>query len=267
MRKFLTPTKDATLYQRYPTNNSGLDEILEVGKVKKPEDIDTAYSSSAARSVLYFDLTDSGSIPTTASYFLNLKIANATTVRMGQELLVYNISSSWTEGSGYFYQDIVNENDGATWQQSSQFVSWSNAGGDITTVSQSVLLDDYPMQDLHIDVTSLVSSSHPWYGLLVKFPDTSEYDSNNAGNIKFFSKQTHTVHCPTLEIAWDDTTRVTGSFTAIPNTVDITVVSRNPKEKYIKGSIEKIQLVTRDKYPSFNFDTVKRYKKPLILVL
>lgn len=266
MRIFLTSSADTTLYQRNPTNNAGLDEIIEVGKVANPEDLEIAYSSSAARTLINFNITNSGSFPATASYFLNLKIANAQKLPYSQELLVYKLSSSWTEGSGYYVQQTKNAGDGATWRQYTTALSWSNAGGDYyTTPSQSVVLNEYPLQDLRIDVSSIlrpvISQSLPWYGLIIKFPSASEADYTNEGNIKFFSKQTHTIHAPTLEVAWDSSTFVTGStIKAIPNTVDISVLPKNAKETYVRGSKEKIRLIVRDRYPKKNFDATLRYK-------
>lgn len=265
MRLFLTASADTTLYQRNPTNNAGLDEIIEVGKVAKPEDLEIAYSSSAARTIINFNITNSGSFPATASYFLNLKIANAQKLPYSQELLVYKVSSSWTEGSGYYVQQTINAGDGATWRQHTTALSWSNAGGDYyATPSQSVILNEYPLQDLRIDVSAIlqpvISQSLPWYGLIIKYPSASEADYTNEGNIKFFSKQTHTIHQPTLEIVWDDSTFATGSLKRIPNTYDIQVVPKNTKEVYVRGSKEKVRLVVRDKYPQKNFDATLRYK-------
>ena len=264
MRLFLTASADNTLYQRNPTRNAGLDEILEVGKVANPEDLELAYTGSSARALVNFNITNSGSFPSTASYYLNLKIANATKLPFSQELIINKISASWTEGSGYYIQQTVNPGDGSTWRQSNTSVSWSIAGGDYTTPSQSVLLNEYPLQDLRIDVSSIlrpvVSQSLPWYGLAIAFPSSSETDSVNEGNIKFFSRQTHTIHQPTLEIVWDSSTFVTGSLKQIPNTYDIQVVPKNVKETYVRGSKEKIRLVVRDKYPQKNFNTELRYK-------
>lgn len=271
MRIFLTASRDATLYQRYPTNNSGLDEILEVGKVAKPEDLGIAYSGSAARTLLDFNITNSSSFSQNAKYYLNLKIANATKLPYSQEILIKKVSASWTEGSGYFVQQIKNPGDGATWRQSNTAVSWSVYGGTVhTEPTQSILLDEYPLQDLRVDVTNIlspiVSQSLGWNGLLLQFTSASEMDQTNEGNIKFFSKQTHTVHQPTLEIAWDDSSFVTGSvLKAIPNTIDIHIAPKNPREIYTRGTKEKLRFVVRDKYPPKAFDATLRYKNKYFL--
>ena len=110
MRTILTASKDTTLYQAYVNNNAGLDEILEIGKVinlSEPTS-STAYETGSARSLLYFELPTTASVPATASYFLNLKLANANNVKRNQEILVYQVSRSWDEGSGFFYQEIEN---------------------------------------------------------------------------------------------------------------------------------------------------------------
>jgi hypothetical protein len=291
MRIILTSSADTTLYQRFPTTNSGLDEILEVGKVAAPEDLGIAYTGSSARTLINFTLPASGSTPATASYFLNLKIANAEKLPINQQILVYRVSSSWTEGSGYFIQKnnvriplysgstylgdfdptkIIATNDGATWRQATTAVSWSVDGGSIvTTPSQSVTLSEYPLQDLRIDVSSImqpvVSQSLNWYGLALRFPPASDNDQTNAGNIKFFSRQTHTVHAPTLEILWNNAVFTTGSLKPIPNTSDIIVVPRNAAETYIRGTKQKIRFVVRDKYPQKNFDATLRYKNKYYL--
>lgn len=274
MRIFLTASGDTTLYQRYPTNNSGLDEILEVGKVARPEDLGIAYSGSAARTLINFNLSNSGSwgVTETARYYLNLKIANASKLPYSQEILVRKVSASWMEGSGYFVQQTKNPGDGATWRQSSNSVSWSMFGGTIYDEPfTSIILDEYPLQDLRIDVTDIVSPivADPfsdWNGLLIQFPTSSEVDQTNEGNIKFFSKQTHTVHQPTLEIAWDNSTFITGSLLKpIPNTLDIHIAPKNAKDVYARGTKEKLRLIVRDKYPTKAFDATLRYRNKYYL--
>lgn len=273
MRIFLTASRDTTLYERYPTNNAGLDEILEVGKVARSEDLGVAYTGSAARALLDFNLSNSGSWTgiNNPKYYLNLKIANATKLPYSQEILVRKVSASWVEGSGYFVQQIKNAGDGATWRQTEPSVSWSVYGGTLyDEPSTSIILDEYPLQDLRIDVTDIVdpvvASTLDWHGVLLQFPTSSESDQENQGNIKFFSKQTHTVHQPTLEIVWDDSTFVTGSvLKAIPNTLDIHVAAKNAKDIYSRGTKEKVRFIVRDKYPLKAFDATLRYKNKYYL--
>lgn len=266
MKIFLLPTEDATIYQRYPNNNSGLDEIIEVGKNVKSIDSNNMYSSASSRILLNFDIPSQQQYPTTAKYFLNLKIANAIKVNRYQKLDVHLVSGSWTEGSGYFYQDVQNSQDGVTWNMKDMQVSWSNAGGDYATnISASYTLSKVPIQDVKIDVTNLIapivsgSNQLPWNGLLVKFPSIDEGSTSNKGNIKFFSVNTHTIFAPTLEVNYVDQVFITGSLKRIPNS-NVSILPQNLKESYTQGEVDKVYFVVRDKYPDKRFDAVQRYR-------
>lgn len=277
MKKFYTPTKDTSIYQTYPENNAGLDEILEIGKIVKLEDSTTtsAYETASVRTLIHFDLPTTESVNANADYYLNLRLANATNIRRGQEILIYPISSSWVEGSGFFYQDVKNSNDGATWRQFKANVSWSNQGGDFYTTnsgSASINLTSYPLQDLRIDVTNILrpivskSLQSNFNGLLLKFPNTDELDSDNQGLLQVFSTQTHTIHGPTLEVSWIEQTMQTGSsLLPTPNTLNVKVVPNNLQEIYTKGDVSKINLVVRDTYPLKSFDSTLRYKNKYYL--
>lgn len=272
MRKFITPSKDTTIYQAYPTNNAGLDEILEIGKVVDSVLVEPNYVTASARTLLYFDLPTTASVPATASYFLNLKLANASNVNRNQKIIVYQISSSWDEGSGYFYQNIQNVNDGATWRQLNSYTSWSMYGGDFLTgsTSASATLTEYPIQDLRIDVTNIIrpivsqSLQNTFYGLALQFPSADEISSLNEGNIKLFSSQTHTIHGPTLEVAWDSQTHTTGNLLKIPS-INVKVVSSDLREYYEKGDVARVSLTVRDQYPLRSFDSTLRYKNKYYL--
>lgn len=276
MRKILTASKDTSIYEAYSTNNAGLDEILEIGKV-----LDTniespsseLYASSSVRSLIYFDLPTSATIPNTAKYFLNLKLANATDLFKNQQVVIYSVSKSWDEGSGYFYQTPYNANDGATWKRSEQSVSWSLAGGDFITssTSASTTISSYPVKDLRVEVTDILkpivsqSLQNTFYGLVVKFPIADEQDKENKGNIKFFSTQTHTIHQPTLEIAWDDQSFITGTLQPVPSGINVKVTPSNIPSHFAKNDVAKISLVVRDQYPLKSFDSVLRYKNKYYL--
>lgn len=271
MRTYLTPTQDVSIYQRYPNTNSGLDEILEIGKLIKPLDGSKMYSSGSVRTLINFDIVSGSSYPTSSKYYLKLYLANAHDVNRYQKIEVYPVSRSWTEGSGYFYQDVKNVSDEITWVKANSTTSWSLAGGDFTnTPTASKTLSEFPLQDVKIDVTEIISSvvsgsnTTPWYGLLLKFPDNDEDDSTNLGNIKFFSSNTHTIFSPKLEIVWNDQTFSTGSLKPIPNS-NVTILPKNIKEAYTQGEVDKVYFVVRDPYPDKRFDEKQRYRNAYYL--
>ncbi len=133
MRHFITASSDTTLYQAYPAINAGFDEILEIGKIQDTELYGTFFTASAVRSLISFDLSQSGSWNASSSYFLNLRLATAKEVDKGQQIIIGALTQSWDEGSGFFYQEPENRLDGATWTQATTSVSWSLAGGALST--------------------------------------------------------------------------------------------------------------------------------------
>lgn len=272
MRTFIKTTQDSSIYERYPTRNTGLDEILEVGKLVKSLDGSGMYASASVRSLLQFDVSTSSPYPATAKYYLNLHIANAQNVDRYQKLEIHLVSQSWTEGSGYFYQDVKNVEDGVTWRQKETSVSWSNAGGDFTsTLTSSYTFNTVPFDNnIRIDVTNLVSpvvsgsNITPWNGFLIKYPTSDEIDSANTGNIKFFSGNTHTVYEPKLEIVWIDQTFSTGSLKPVRSN-NVSISPKNLKEAYTSGEIDKVYLIVRDPYPDKRFDATQRYRNQYYL--
>jgi len=224
------------------------------------------YASGSARIVLNIDIPSENQYPTNSVYYLNLRIANAKNVTRYQQLNVYPVSRSWTEGSGYFYQDVKNMQDGVTWNVASPIVSWSLSGSDyVTTPSASYTFSRVPIEDIKIDVTQIIrpvvsgSNEFAWNGLIVKFPDTDEQLTTNTGNIKFFSSNTHTIFAPKLEVLYNNQTFITGSLKPI-STGNISIIPKNLKTAYTVGEIDKVYLVVRDKFPDKRFDEAQRYK-------
>ncbi len=276
MKIILTASKDATIYQAFANNNVGLDEIIEIGKVLDVDNeniVDDMFATASARTLLYFDLPTVTQVDPTASYFLNLKLANASDLNRNQQLIIYKVSQSWDEGSGVFYQNRKNVEDGVTWTKCNKLTSWSSAGGDFLTGSQtqSIFLSTYPLQDIRIDITNILqpivsqSLQSTFYGLALQFPITDETDVTNKGYIKIFSTQTHTIHQPTLEILWDNQVFSTGSLQPVPSGLNIKIVPSNLKEIYTKGDVVRVNLVVRDEYPLRSFDSTLRYKNKYYL--
>jgi hypothetical protein len=271
MRTYLRTEQDATIYQGLPSFNTGLDEILEVGKLVEPVDKSSVTLQSAIRFLVDFNVNNESPYPPEAQYFLNFYIADAKNVNRYQKLEISAISTEWIEGSGYRYQDVINATDGASWEFATRDVEWQTTGGDFSTdITSSYEFKNIPIIDVRINVTDLIApviagtNATPWNGLIVKFPDADEQDQLNIGNIKFFSGNTHTIFEPRLEIVWDDQEFITGSLKPIRDS-DIKIVPRNLKQSYTRGEKKKIYLVVRDPYPDKRFDAVQRYKNTYYL--
>lgn len=268
MRSFVKIDQDASIYKRYPSRNTGLDEILEIGKNIKSTDAPIKYSSGSVRSLLSFTLPPSAYV-SSSDIYLNLYLANAEKVNRYQKLDIHLVSSSWREGSGYFYQDLVNVNDGVTWNQTKPHNSWSIAGGDYFPTSASYTFSQIPISpNIKINITELlqpiISQSIQNYGLLLKFPTIDELDQANVGNIKVFSSNTHTVFAPVIEINKIDQVFVTGSLKPIASN-NVMIIPRYLKQSYFPDEVDKIYLIVRDTYPDKRFDAVQRYRNQYYL--
>jgi hypothetical protein len=243
----LKSTADATLYEAYPTVNTGLDEILEFGKLRSSS---AALPTGEVVSILKFDTSGHTTWPVTASVFLNLKIANATELSRNQTILVYPYTGSWEEGSGYFLQQPYNVQNGIVWNNIS--ASFRQP----TPVSTTI--NTFPLQDISIDVSSFRSliTSQSLTGFVIALP--SQDIASGSANIKVFSSQTHTVYEPTLTVKWDDQVFTTGSLKTLP-VGEVEIAFRNIKQHYVYGSKQLVNLVVRDKYPLHGFNATARY--------
>ena len=267
-RVFITASADASIYERYANLNTGHDEILEVGKKQDKLEI----SNGRVRSLVKFTLTDLVGAPTNSDAYLSLKVANATKINQNEFVYVYPVSRSWEEGSGYFEQSPLKSDDGATWNTYASASDWSGssgpnhgAGGDYKltpVVSASVV--DIRNNELRINVTDVIqpmisgSSKSSNYGLLLTFSGSAEADINNTGNIKFFSRQTHTVHEPVLELVWSNQSFATGSLKTLTS-LDVEIAPRNMKAEYAAGEVAKMRFTVRDRYPVKTFANTRRF--------
>jgi hypothetical protein len=269
MRIHFSPTQDASIYEEYSWRNTGLDEILEVGKNES--------GTKRVRSLISFDSTNisrsfvEGKIPSGTRFDLNLFVARSDDLRNNQQLFVQAASQSWVEGTGYFYQNTnipytasrdpsggYFETDGTTWKNRQNGLAWASTGsqGIGTIISKSI---ESPVKDMSIDVTEIVlawvSGTIPNNGFLLTFDPTAEIDNKNSGNIRFFSRNSHTIHLPTLSAKWDNQIYLTGSMSA-SNASDVVILPRNLKPKYKTGERARIVLSVRERYPQKTFDTI-----------
>ena len=294
MHYFEFGKRDTTLYSGGTTasRNTGIDEILEINKVVNNNgtvgnvsrvliDFDLSFISKSIQD---------GKIPSTAKYYLNLFDATSEEVEVEQPLHVYMVSGSWKQGSGKLDHDPVTDN-GATYQYRNHEAktpwvtgsvlteggSWFTASNGQYEVSSSYDLT-FDKKDVRADVTNLVnnfiysSSVYPNNGFIVKREDSGSYGNNHAtasfdfntgqegdssrlGNLKYFSRETHTIYPPKLEVEWDDSSWNSGSLSPLSST-DLERLKgyfKNMKTEYKEKSIVKFRVVGRELYPSSSF--------------
>lgn len=292
MYKTIYPLKDATLYSQFSTQNTGVDQILEIAKstIGAPsiEGDETVYFSDTynSRILIQFDLSDisssivSGKINSNAQYFLVLKATEAFNLPISYTLYAYPTSGSWTNGTGYFNNNPIITN-GTSWkyQQSKvDGVLWPTAsyastatgsfgtipgGGNWYTSSVCSQGFNHEEPDVRMDVTGIVrkwiSGSIDNNGFVVKLSDVQEQNLDILGSIKFFSLESHTIFLPRLEVYWDNTVLSgTGSFTEVSSD-DFILYAKNMRIEYKEQEKPKIRLGARDRYPTRTYSTSSNY--------
>ena len=228
MYYFVTASKDASIYLQQPTQNTGLDEILEISK--------TYYGNlkDISRSLIKFDTNAisssivSGEI-TMSSAELILNECDVDEIPIDYTLYAYPVSQSWDMGIGTRFDNI--SVDGCSWETrttenwlGSGFAtgtsgSFNGKGGTWYTGSASSQSFSYQSNNIEMDVlTSLnswISGSIPNEGWIIKHDSSLENNTTDYGQLKFFSKETNTIYQPKLRIGWDDSSFSTGSLSAL----------------------------------------------------
>jgi hypothetical protein len=283
MHKFFTSLYDASVYLQQPDQNTGRDELLEVGKVY--------YGSikDVYRTLIKFDMNEvsesfvNNGVSGNWKAYLNLKATKSEEIPLEYTIYANAVSQSWTMGVGTKFDNI--SSDGVSWNYRNGTNKWQDvatgagaifavgttgsydaAGGTWYTASEASQSYNYEPDDVRMDVSGIVrlwlSGSLPNNGFIVHHSLNNESDTTDYGALKFFSKETNTIYEPKLELTWDDSIFVTGSLTSVTGSIsddDYKIVFTNLKTKYAKDSIVKIRLKGRDAYPMKSFGTSFEY--------
>ena len=287
------PTKDSTIYSRYPKRNTGLDSILEVSA-------DYATSTpQVSRYLIQFDQTSINSIfndkISDSVYQINLKnyICNINNLNLDTTLEVYATSGSWGMGTGHF-NDTPETQNGCNWKYksyegegewtTSNFSTYVTAsygqetgGGTWYTgsslelnVTQSQVYSYNSNKDLNVNVTNILRN---WYsasnslggfpndGFMVKLSKNDEFiaNRNEQPNIKFYSVDTNTIYPPELQFQWDDRIYVTSSTIPTITTTDIVATLDNNPGTFKRDSIHKFKINCRPQFPTRVYQTSSLY--------
>lgn len=269
------PEKDATLYSAYPDTNTGLDQILEisnkpiyVGGNPEVSRVLIKFPQDTIQNVINTKVGISGSYQA----FLKLFLANAETLPNDYTLYVNPISQSWESGIGRFLYNPADEN-GSSWFQRSNGFPWpsgafaagttasfqpSNTGGGawFTSVSSSQSFSVYETKDTEFPVTNLINSSSE--GFIIRVEPGYEFNVSSSFSLKYFSKDTHTIYLPQLEIRWDDSSYNTGSLVVLTDE-NINVTLGNNLGSYRRGSVYRMRVNARILFPRRQFLTQSVY--------
>jgi hypothetical protein len=285
------PEKDSTIYSKYPNKNTGLDEILEAST-----NIDLSGNPQTSRFLIQFPQSEIQNIISTYitpgnliwSASLKCFVAHADGLNSDTTLEIYPISGSWNMGTGRYiynpeYTNGVSWNDrllsgSGRWSTSnfSNYVTASysssiEGGGTwYTGSSNNTILPIYSTQsfsyyddkDINVDITNIikawVSGTFSNNGVIVKqaveFIDNTNYQTK----LQYFSRDTHTIYPPQLEIKWNDYSFNTGSLTEI-NTPLINISIDNNLGNYYPNSINKFRVNSTPEYPARVFQTSSYY--------
>ena len=189
-------------------------------------------------------------------FYLNLYDANSRGLNVNQNLYAYPTSQSWDMGFGK-EDNFPIIGDGCSWNYRDNDVArtqWSSlmtgSGGTWYNQYESSQSFNNEPSDVRMDVTSIVwnwiHGDVPNEGFMVKRSgsigntDTTldEGSSTPLGTFSFFSRETHTIYQPKLEVVWDDSKWTTGSLSALSsaNLEDMVLYMRGLRPEYKEKS-------------------------------
>jgi hypothetical protein len=290
--------RDATIYEKKKDCNTGIDQILEIVSSKSGSILDELYQNGTFNSRILIDFTGAeftalsasisdGTIGSTGrKFYLNMKGVYASDLPIQYTLKSYPVSESWVNGTGN-YADKPETRTGVAWSNRTGFDSsnqlWNtgsahsadtSAGLQVSTgggtwitgsgyeASQSF---NYESIDVRMEVTDIVNK---WLdgtitnnGFIVKLPYSTETTGNENFNLKFFSRDTHTIYAPRLEVVWRDFVISDLTLTEVHQTNDggPIVYFKNLEEKYPEGSVAQFRLGARSRFPAKTYTTSSFY--------
>lgn len=285
----LFPSKDATLYQQYPTTNTGLDEILELSKtdIYSPSRILIQFDQGQIQ-----DVINNKIIPTITSgsweSHLRLWCSEVDSLPTDLNILIDPVGQQWDMGTGRLANSPVTT-DGASWYfATTNETSWAiNSGiynitgsysGSVVgggtwvqgyTVTQSI--SPYTSFDIYSNVTDAVAISYyelwPNNGFILRVSGSQEDDQNLQYHLSYFSRDTNTIYPPSLIFYWNDQVwnLSSESYSRILVNQDFTCTLGNNRGEFQSNEKVQLRVYARNRYPVRTFTTESLYTYNKIL--
>jgi hypothetical protein len=271
------PEKDAFISSKYPSQNTGRDEILEISNTNTIN-LDTSAQGNVPavkRALIQFKIGDISYIINdviNGAAFqsnLNIYLANATVSSTDYTIEAYALSQSWNMGTGKS-SDSPKIDNGVSWnwRLESGSGAWDNEGGDFILNPYSTQDFNYTSnKDISINATDIVqlwnSGSIENYGFILKLTDNIEFSSSSYVDTSYFSVDTHTIYPPELEFKWDDSTYST-TLTQVTSS-NFILSFTNLKQEFEDSGIYNFKVKVRDTYPTRTFQTSSVYLDAKVL--
>ena len=287
------PSQDATIYSGYPSMNTGLDEILEASTNFQAGDTNiNGLYPQASRFLIKFDQSEISDIIDNkisgSTWVANLKgfVSKIEGLSGTTTLLANALYEDWSMGTGkYLASPEIQNGVSWTWTNYSGSTKWTtgsyipgstgsynlstnplSSGGGVWYINNQVsqTFNFYSDLDLGFNVTGIItnwySSSFNNYGFIVRQTDSQEFINNPLvqTELKYFSRDTHTIYPPQLEFKWDDFTYSTGSLTVLATTPATITIDQNAGVFY-SSSINVFRVNSRPEYPARVWSTGSWY--------
>lgn len=218
-------TKDNTITNAFEENlttrgtgsNMGASDILETFSIYGQA---SSASVELARMLIEFDITEisadrtASRVPDAGNVSFFLKLYNAPhsqTTPSDFDLTISAVSQSWEEGYGLdmdFYEDLTRDGIGSNWINAASGTTWTAEGGDYHTSPTFTAEFSTGLEDLELDVTSLVEEwidgTKDNYGFGIKLADALETTNRSFFRKKFFGRDSEFFFArPVIEARWD----------------------------------------------------------------
>lgn len=253
-----TPKQDAFIVSASDkqTLNTGLDEILEIGNI--------GGTDSCARALLDFG-NISLPVGNIIRCTIHLSVAEAhNLIQPNYKLRVESVQQTWTEGYGKC-GDCPSTENGVSWlYRDLNSSEWISKGGNFLTGEKYVVetFETGDRKDINIDVTPLFQGGSVKGGFILGFENEEEVLLAHS-SISFYSKDTHTIYTPYLEVEIADS-----EYTSEKDVVKDEQIYITPEGlKGIQNIVDRVRVRLRvsPKYPVRTYSTTSLFKNSHIL--
>ena len=199
---------------------------------------------------IWYGTSTTGSVYKQDNYLLSASYSASSWINQGGTWY-YKVPSSYINKSKWFcssskYTPLANAS--LICSQSFSYGEQSDISMDITQIVRSWLCGCVPNNGL-ILLTSLEISTPPL--------------QNTNGLLQFFSRDTNTIYSPYIDVKWDDSVFNTGTLAPVTGSTQNLINIQYLKNEYKAGSLPKIFVFARDKYPLKSFN--KAYQQPAMV--